>query len=792
MNMRENVEAWRMGQSFAADPDLSLPERPCLISELLVLPIDDDGLLFVGAEEPQLLRGRSARGKLVRLLPLLDGTATLSEIAVAHPTFSLRQLHDMVALLFSRGLLEDGPGIQAPADLADTAAFVGRHIDVTRRHSGRAEALRSLAEANVRISGHPAFAEALAEELRAAGLRDIRTGEDDRAAPASLTICVSTGATEDRPAFPAGAGARLMLVRLGAGEAQIGPLLIEGVTACPACVAAAHPHPPGDPDAIAAAFWIGLAASQAFAVLAGLAAGPAMRGFRAIRFEQGELAEEMRLPVRLPGCPQCRIDGAPWPADDPRLIPWIYHCGTSLLSRDLLSPKDHQQHYRVANTRLAGEERRLMESGEPSPLPPAAEGGAPSGTLDAATLAGLLARTAGKIGTASGPRRLVPTGGNLGSVALWVIVREVAGLAPGTYVYDAARHALDRAGGIDEPALAAMLRIDGPLPPALIVGTGALAKCAQKYQAFAYRLIHFDAGVALAFAHFAADALGLALREIPGFDLDIMSMWGVAPRWEFPVPTFVAAISEATRPMGFTRQAAPGGRAITPSRLKPEDHCLDLLPRLLDEVAASPFYPAPGPMPQAVRPQWVETTERLDAVLRTRRAVRDYAPLPVARAAASGVLAAAEAMLAGRGGGCATTRFVRPVLGIARAASGEASGLFARDEGRLVRFGDFDPARSAACSNQLSLGAAPATVFTTVDLRRALTEHGARGYVEVAIDAGAAIGAAWLEAVARGLAGTAAGGVVAMGLREAAGMDGFNQCPLLALHFGHPLSRDRA
>ena len=70
------------------------------------------------------------------------------------------------------------------------------------------------------------------------------------------------------------------------------------------------------------------------------------------------------------------------------------------------------------------------------------------------------------------------------------------------------------------------------------------------------------------------------------------------------------------------------------------------------------------------------------------------------------------------------------------------------------------------------------------NLREALSRRGTRGYADVALAAGAAIGMAWLAACSYGLVGTAAGGVIPFGFRKGMGMDGFNDCPLLALHFG--------
>jgi len=110
----------------------------------------------------------------------------------------------------------------------------------------------------------------------------------------------------------------------------------------------------------------------------------------------------------------------------------------------------------------------------------------------------------------------------------------------------------------------------------------------------------------------------------------------------------------------------------------------------------------------------------------------------------------------------------------------------------FVRRGEFDHQQADECINQLGLARSPVSLVAVADLRSALTRRMHRGYAEAAVAAGALIGMAWLAACSYGLVGTAAGGVIAHGLREAAGMDGFNECPMLALHLGRPIPPDAA
>lgn len=789
----ELIDARQMGRSFATDIDLTLPLRPRLIPELMVVATEDDGLMFFGAEAPQVLRGRSI-ARLRTLLPLFDGDHTLDEIVALAPGRRRSEIHDIVSLLFSRGLLEDGrPDPPIPPRLAEVAAFLGRHVDVSRRHPNRQAALEQLGAASVCILGPVHLARQLADALTEAGVVDVQVGLEgvDRAA---LVIAVSTGDDVAPPSLRPRSGARMLLVRLGADEGQIGPLLEGGVTACPTCIARAHPHPAGVPAPVQAELWIGMAALFAFLALSGLPSGVALRGFRVQRLRDGHLTEETRIPVRLPGCPDCSIAGAPWAPDDPRLLPWIYHCGTSIPSRAVISPKDHQGHYLVANARLATRDERMLWSADTVPAAKPASAGGEDGTIDVDDLAALLTRVAGDVVEDGVRRRLVPTGGNLGSVRLWVVARSVRGLANGAYLYDPHRDALDFVRCVEDDALQAALGPGAVLPDCVVMGAGALAKCAQKYQSFAYRLVHLDAGVALAYCHLAAGALGLPLVEYPDFALDLPQAFGVPPRWEIPLPTFAIGIGRTTaaRPVAAAAAVSPAD-PVPP--IAPRDYSFDMLSKLLDAAALPPARPSPPGIGADPRPpDWAPSLDTLDRVMMTRRACRDYGRAVVTTDDVIAVLDAAYDMLDRRRAAGAARSIIRPVVGFRVATDTIPAGLYEFDRASpsLRRCGDFDQRIAVECSNQRSLAAAPVSILFIANLREAIDARGARGYSELAVAAGAASGAAWLRLTALGMVGTAAGGVIAGGLRDAAGFDGFHDCPLLAVHFGLPVESRRA
>lgn len=304
------VDARWLGRFFAGDRDLSFPDRPRLIPEVLVLPFREDGLLFVGAESPQVIRGRSARSLLPKVLPLLDGRRRLEEVAIASG-ISASTLRDVVILLFSRGLLEDATAGEAEvAELAELSSFLGRFNDVSRCNRNRTEALARLAQASVRVLGPADYAAKMAADLRTSGFGAVEVGGENGGV-CDVCVLISTddeNVREDMLDKAARAGRRLMLLRLGATEAHVGPIFMPGFTSCPRCFTRLHPHPKGVPDTDLAQYWTALGALQIFHAVSKVGPGRMQQEFRIVRLESsGELVQEARLSPRTPGCTGCGI-----------------------------------------------------------------------------------------------------------------------------------------------------------------------------------------------------------------------------------------------------------------------------------------------------------------------------------------------------------------------------------------------------------------------------------------------------------------------------------------------------
>jgi SagB-type dehydrogenase family enzyme len=257
--------------------------------------------------------------------------------------------------------------------------------------------------------------------------------------------------------------------------------------------------------------------------------------------------QRLRLP-KLPGCPLCRPARNEMGMIEPAVL---FEDAVSFPSRHLLDPKGHQMHYRASNLELAHEGKRYpgvehialpersqlcKPTGETLEHLPghSASVSAPTRLLDIPSLATLLLLSAGIKYTdgnkAHKLQRWSPTGGNLGSVELYIIAHNVAELAPGLYFYQPHEHALallssqEWRDGTDALMRQALdLAESEELPDALIVLTAAHHRVLHKYGAFAYRIINLDAGVALGQMHMAASYLGLAARTLPRWADDVLA-----------------------------------------------------------------------------------------------------------------------------------------------------------------------------------------------------------------------------------------------------------------------------
>ncbi|MGA2043230.1 MAG: nitroreductase family protein [Roseiarcus sp.] len=527
--MTDRVTADSMARAVATDPDIAAPARPKLCEGLCLVTVRD-GLLIEGAAERQYLTGRAAIDLLPRLLPALDGRADVEGVArrIDAPVDHVRAA---VALLFTRGLLEEGGGAP-PRNEADV--FFSRATDSTAVNANGAEARARLDRSKVLIVGEGRFASDLRDLLRRSGVGDCSL---ESPAPAIRSLA----------SWTAGDGANALVLVLDAsaafevdrlcrrieapwmwvsrGRRELGPVFHGAAGACWRCarlagVAADETEAPADEPGIDALI-LGLAAGNVVHFLSRVGAIPALRFV--CRFAAGDPRPRTEFVARQSGCPTCcpLPSAEPWSA--PRSAALVYEEFVEAAPPDLLNPRAHRIHYVPSNIALQRVEKQRPTL--PTIALPAAPGLSRSGGpgLSLAEVALISERIAGlrKSAEAKGTR-WAPTGGNLGSVQLYWAVRDIAGLETGLYFYGAAQHRFSILGGAE--AYAGFL---AALPPrfsdhavGFLLFTAALNRVSRKYHANAYRLAGLDAGCALGQLRLVARALGFRPSVAARWDED--------------------------------------------------------------------------------------------------------------------------------------------------------------------------------------------------------------------------------------------------------------------------------
>ncbi|PPG95415.1 hypothetical protein C5C22_05950 [Rathayibacter rathayi] len=524
------LAAEAMGLAALNDPQFRLPRRPRLAPGLVVVP-GDDCVLVEGGPSRQLLGGRSASAVLGRLLPLLDGSRSVQELAVATDR-TPQDTHSAVALLYASGLLEDAQDAPDVAD-ADPAAlaFYSRSIDSTRINASGAEALQRLRARRVLVVAGPTatgLAAALVDELRRTELSDVELAEPGTV-PAvsgrSLLVIVGDSAQLRRDAERAAdAGVGVLPVRLSGRRLYYGPYVDPSYTVwfddlAEQIAAEDHHDPSADDQPLAAA----LVAGEVTTLLSRV--GTPLSQQSLVRLDLETLVQE-----RLVAVPST-ADGIP--------LAYAFEASTAFPPRALASLKDHQVHYKQSNLALQRESKRwpsaptlpLAERAvskspsreAPAPLPDL-EAPATVAALSAGILSDIVIRTAGNR-ESGGPRegkvrRWAASGGNLGSVQAYVLARRVDGLAAGAYGYQRGDDSWAELPWADPgtPLPGAPLEAD-----AVLVLTGALGRVASKYAAFAWRIVHLDAGVAVTHIRLLAAAHGLRAVAAPAWDDDAIA-----------------------------------------------------------------------------------------------------------------------------------------------------------------------------------------------------------------------------------------------------------------------------
>lgn len=517
---RRLISAVAMAAAVARDPNLKIPSRPKFADGVVMVKLAD-GLLVEGTAERQVFRGRAATALLPRLLPLLDGTHTLQDTAAELQDVLPEAVHNAVALLYTRGLLYEGT--ETPVDLATPlTAFFGRHIDTTRVNRSLAEAAGRLGAFRVGITGPAQCAAMLASELKTAGIHG-KLIEPSAAGLAGLDLVVALALGSDCDSWPhldkvCKEHKVPWLRSVFAGTTmEFGPRFAPPETCCYGCFSAMRAHASKAIDA--ANFepaWLAFLATDIVYHASRIC--PPSTARDVVHLDLRDWTQLRARPPKRPGCAVCgRIGGA---ASQELEAAYLYEQSIEFPPKNLMNPKDHQVHYRLANLELQYDQKRIPTA----PLISLANDEASlAGTLDPVKVGFLLSRTAGRRGTAahdSKVQRWAPTGGNLGSVQVYLLANEIDGLNPGCYFYEADIHSLSQlAPERTKDEMAFLIRTaTGSEEAAAFIFTAAYSRVSFKYGAFAYRTIHLDAGVAVAQLANVASICGVRCRVATRWD----------------------------------------------------------------------------------------------------------------------------------------------------------------------------------------------------------------------------------------------------------------------------------
>ncbi|MEV6971356.1 hypothetical protein AB0M47_40295 [Hamadaea sp. NPDC051192] len=491
--------------------------------------------VFEGGPTSEAFTGPGAVDILPELCDLLDGTRTTAEIS-AKLRIPLDDTLSALAQLAGRGLaqrVEPQTARRPPEAVRHTPALA--FFERTLAFSGRSVCAEQTAgrirDARVLLAGGGALHAAIEAELARCGVACEeyalhRLGERQPVTGAAwadtMVIEVIGDSAQPRSALSADAlGGGHLWLAVGAvpDGGFVGPMLHPS-TSClcqlsqPAAAPIGGTPSPAVIDLIAA-----LVAGEVVNGLGGAAAVCTLN--RRVELALGpDQAPRFTtaLQLRQLTCQTCR-GGAAHPEDAPLdsgQLGWDYEQSIEISPPALYLPAPA---LRPTDTVDLQRRQRSMPS-------------CPAVACDALAgepirpIAALLRRTIGaRTVQGAGPRRAVPTGGNLGSPQAFVISQlEIGPLASHCAWYDPDGDRFVATGRVGREEVDASLAdlIDIAWDH-VVVWVADLAKVAAKYGDFALRLVHLDAGVALSQAVIVAGADGLGPRMLTGWDATVFA-----------------------------------------------------------------------------------------------------------------------------------------------------------------------------------------------------------------------------------------------------------------------------
>ena len=796
------LDGRHLGHPAFVDEDLRgyFPSKPRLNAGVHMVPIDREGVLFLGGESDVVMRGVGFRQLLTEIKPLLNGELKVQAILAGLPQWPELQVLDLLGNLYFNGILENGP--VEPDEPSDTLTFIGRFCDTTRFNRNRYEAHARLGCGKVMICGpaHP-MARAV-EDLREAGVDAVVCREPTKAELSDTSLCVGVhvaGTEQELGEFFALAddsGVDALYAGFGDDAWQLGPVFVPHKTL-------------GYIDLTDQGLTMGSAEE-----VPGLALGMLIQYILCFLSKVSPVVLIDRLvrfvgpigAVRRTSHVMARYSARAADEEHHGLLGYL--TAVSQPPKRFCPPKSYQRHYLPENMALAARPQATLLGSRsvklPDPKGVIAEGA--GGTqIDLGGLSVVLKAGFGEgldestgVGSARGHerenggngvrRRLAPTGGNLRSPECFLIVREIEGLAAGVYRYNASANALEN---IEAPVATLLdcFERGADEPAAVYVGVfGDLGKVRVKYGLYGLSIVCYDAGIAAQYVRIGARAIGVPVKDVPfaegGLLVDLLGL----PRMQ-PSLVFVEALGLGRIRLG-TDVATPEGFVAQINRLSklPVESGSGFRRDQRGEVC----WPWAGE---------IQTTKGALAsvwkLIEGRRSVRSFGRCLVSKGAVAALCGGAlahfsEAVRALGIGDSGTRVFVVVGDGVADAGPGIYRAAWVAGAWDLVKEVSLrDQEEVGQLTNQVSVGKAPVIVVPTIRIDSVLAQRGVRGFVLALANGGGVVAEMWIEAVRLGLVGVAYGGLIESELRSRVPSIGERDLALLAFAFGHrPQGKD--
>jgi SagB-type dehydrogenase family enzyme len=834
-----------------------LPLYPRFIREAVLIEVAD-GVLVDGIGDLQMFKGRATGGLLKRLAKSLDGSRTVLEIeALLSPPAVPEDIRSLIAFLVDCGLVEDEStqGVAMRGAPAETLEFVRRAGACVNQDSRDiCEKLRTF-EIGIVLPGPGVTAGELLRTLLVSSgvgkvkmlrrdLLDVWKNTLDSPLASTLLLSVTSGAEDSRSEFELDAWCFDHHVRWlracldsEAGFADVGPVFdAERGTPCYYCVSgvnsnlssSAKPTPMPSVPRSHELFWLSAVTAEVVSFVAHLRPFITGKAFKRYSIHNWT-AQELHC-CHLLDCPRCGLGIFPSERHT-RNVNTEAQLDPALAFEELVTPEA------ISGTVIGRRGQRIIPDYStlqiPKQLPNCRQRAldrdvitpnistldalqanllTPRDPMDLRELATMLTMTAGirHPGTRRGRhlKRWAPSAGNLGSVELYVVVRNVDGLPSGFYFYDPLNHALSRlqwrGNDVSPDGFIRRSISVSTAPDVLFVFTGALHRVMGKYGSFGYRLINLDAGAAMGQAMLVAESMGISARVQPKWADDVIEDQLNLRPFSEPVTGVVALSAEGSAALSRRGSETPLVQqyfpAMVPSRLWSQLP-LPIMARWLYEkskwresdldcescsppsgLLVQPLYQPtciPLPRPDSGGPS-------LANVIARRSSVRRYSSEPISIEQVSTMLY------------CADHRDHRDWMVDSADQELEFMLLSSRICGlepglykymclahRLFSIGPA-PSNIESLFVQPEFASAAATFWVTANLAIACACEGVRGYRRLLLRAGAAGQQLMTAALGTGLSGCLVAGVVPASARTLLGVDRYMRVPLFAVAVGRP------